>query len=152
MSRNHRRKIDFKPRYRNMLPYGDYIANREKYLRLGEKAIYTGNPFHKRNPGDYKLNPPFAARYEKTLCDIVNITKRDEATKLLREAFRRGLVSAKKEIFTDIWPKFVWALTADGDPVEAMYDGRGYHGYPISNINSPLFDEIVKRWNNVNYK
>jgi hypothetical protein len=34
---------------------------------------YTGNPEHKRRPGDYGLIPPIAPRPGKTLCDTVKV-------------------------------------------------------------------------------
>jgi hypothetical protein len=149
MSNNREINSGFRPRHRDIMPYDDYKANRDEYLRLGEKANYTGNPLHKLSPGDYQLNPPCAARINKSLCNTVNIIHRGDATKLLREAFRHGSISAKKENITGIWPKYVWALTADGHPVEAAYDSHGYHGYPISDKHTPLINEIVKRWHNV---
>lgn len=39
---------------------------------LSERILdvrYSGNPEHKRNPGDYGLDPPSAPRPGKTLCD-----------------------------------------------------------------------------------
>src|SRR5581483_8636497 len=64
--------------------------------RWAEAAHYSGNPEHKRNPGDFGLTPPAAARMGKTLCDKAGIFSRSTALELLRDGFRRGLVSRQQ--------------------------------------------------------
>jgi hypothetical protein len=76
-----------------------------------EAARYSGNPEHKRNPGDFGLTPPAAARMGKTLCDKVGIFSRNTALDLLREGLRRGLVSRQQR---EGWPQNVWAITPAG--------------------------------------
>lgn len=145
MVRKNNRISQYKPRHRDILPSEEFKAQKEKYHELGEQAVYTGNPLHKKSAGDFALHPPASPRPDKTLCDAVNIFQRAIASRLLREAFRRGLLSCENDTNSD-WPKHVWALTDEGHPVEGAYDGMGYHGYPISDNRDPLYEEIVKRW------
>lgn len=106
-------------------------------------VIYTGNPEHKRNPGDFGLTPPAQPRRGKTLCDGASIFKRSDALRYLRKGLERGAVS---EQFIDGWPKIVWAVTDDGTPLEAQRDGEGsYHGYPMP-PEDPMAAEIKKFW------
>jgi hypothetical protein len=107
-----------------------------------ETARYSGNPEHKRNPGDFGLTPPAAARMGKTLCDRVGVFSRDAAIDLLREGFRLGLVSRQQR---DGWPQNVWAITSLGEPLEAQLEGNGvYHGYPLPE-NDPFRDVLLRR-------
>jgi hypothetical protein len=96
------------------------------------------------------LHPSSKPRPDKTLCDNVNIFRRNQANRLLKEAFKRGLVSRAKAQNSDAWPKYVWAVTKEGHPVEGVYDGQGYHGYPLPDARTPLYEEIIKRWSYVN--
>jgi hypothetical protein len=83
---------------------------------------YGGNPEHKRNPGDFGLNPPIAPRRGKTLCDDAGISRRQVAENLLRAGITRGLISALR---VNGWPKNVWAVTEDGIPLEAQLENQG---------------------------
>lgn len=118
---------------------------RRKYLeRKAREASYTGNPVHKRNPGDFNLFPPASPRPGKTLCDGAEILSRKEATKRLRLGIKKGLVSVAVR---DDWPQNVWAVAANGTVLEGMLEdsyGR-YHGYPLQS-DDPLIDEIRRRW------
>lgn len=146
MSRKSDRASTYKPRNRDILPFELFAAQKDNYRELGRQALYTGNPVHKKSSGDFGLNPPGSPRPDKTLCDKVNIFHRLQASRLLKEAFNRGLVSQAKAQNSDIWPKYVWAITEDGHPVEGAYDGQGYHGYPLPDARTPLYEEIMKRW------
>ena len=107
-----------------------------------EAARYSGNPEHKRNPGDFGLTPPAAARIGKTLCDKVGIFSRNTALDLLREGLRRGLVSRQQR---DGWPQNVWTITPAGEPLEAQLEGDGvYHGCPMPE-NDPFRDVVLRR-------
>jgi len=111
---------------------------------LGALVSYGGNPEHKRNPGDFGLTPPSAPRRDKTLCDEAGIFTRAEALRLLKAGIERGLVSAHDSGP----PQNVWAVTADGIPVEAQLENEGlltYHGYPMPAAD-PLRREILARW------
>ncbi|SPF45282.1 conserved hypothetical protein [Candidatus Sulfopaludibacter sp. SbA4] len=104
---------------------------------------YSGNPEHKRNPGDFGLNPPSAPRAGKTLCDQVEIYSRAEALELLRAGLKRGTFSAQER---DGWPQNVWAVTETGEPVEAQLEGHGvYHGYPMPAAD-PFREKVLERW------
>lgn len=117
------------------------LRPRQQILSLAIDGVrYSGNPEHKRNPGDFGLNPPSSPRAGKTLCDTIGIHKRDEAEALLREGLLRGTFSAQER---EGWPQNVlWAVTAAGDALEAQLEGNGvYHGYPMA--ESDPFQEKV---------
>lgn len=114
-----------------------------KLAELANKVSYGGNAEHKRNPGDFNLTPPSAARPGKSLCDVVGIFKREEALEYLREGLKKGWVSDR---FEGDWPKNVWSITKDGDPLEAQLENPQlgtYHGYPIPS-SDPFRDEILE--------
>jgi hypothetical protein len=146
MSRKIERISNYKPRHRDILPFEIFNSQKDEYHQLGLQANYTGNPVHKKTPGDFALYPPSNPRPDKTLCDKVNIFRRIEARRLLKEAFNRGLVSQAKAQNSETWPKYVWAITDEGHLVEGAYDGQGYHGYPLPDDRTPLYEKIVKRW------
>lgn len=111
--------------------------------RLAEEVTYSGNPEHKRSPGDFGLIPPASPRRAKTLCDICAVFRKDEALGLLREGLRRGSVS---EVFIDGWPKQIWAITKSGIVLEAQRDGvRCYHGYPLA-PGDAFSESVVRVW------
>lgn len=147
MARPSKRQSDYKPRHRDILPLDQFEQGREQYEQLAARVVYTGSPLHKSNPGDFGLTPPRDPRPDKTLCDKVSIFKRAKAQELLRRAFQRGVVSSAKARNNNAWPQYVWAVTDDGYPLEAAFDGTGYHGYPLPDERTPLFFEILKRWN-----
>jgi hypothetical protein len=112
---------------------------------LLQRVRYGGNPEHKRNPGDFGLTPPSIPRPDKSLCDAVGIFRKPEAEQLLREGIRRGLVSMHERRG---FPQNIWAVTKDGQPVEAQLENaeRGvYHGYPMP-LSDPFFHEVLSRW------
>jgi hypothetical protein len=116
---------------------------------LSTRATYTGNPQHKRNPGDFRLTPPSDPRLGKTLCDPAGVTRRAEALGLLRSGLRRGLIS---EQWRDGWPQNVWAVSARGIPFEAMLENPvvgSYHGYPMPE-SDPLRPHVLDRWTSWN--
>lgn len=111
------------------------------------QADYGGNPQHKRDPGDFGLTPPASPRPHKTLCDDANITSRQQAKALLLAGIRKGLVSQQR-FSSSGWPQNVWAVTAEGDPLEAQLENpeRGiYHGYPMPE-QDPLADVVREEW------
>jgi hypothetical protein len=117
----------------------------ERLKVMAETVIYGGNPEHKRNPGDFGLDPPSLPRQGKTLCDGANIFSRAEALSLLRQGIRRGLVS---EQVRGGWPQNIWAVTASGIALEAMLENRvtgAYHGYPLLD-DDPLTALVFERW------
>ena len=121
------------------------IEDSERLTGLVQSVKYGGNPQHKRNPGDFALVPPSQPRPDKTLCDAAGITSIKEATRLLREGARRGLISEQTRAD---FPQNIWAVTADGIPLEAQLDNREqgiYHGYPIP-ATDDFRNEVLKRW------
>ena len=106
---------------------------------------YGGNPEHKRNPGDFGLDPPSSPRMGKTLCDTVHIYTRSKALKLLSAGFSRGIFSVQSR---GLWPQNVWAVTDEGEPLEAQLENTGdgrYHGYPMPE-GDPFRDEVLSHW------
>ena len=115
---------------------------------LADKVRYGGNPEHKRNPGDFGLTPPAAPRRGKSLCDDAGVFRRRDALKLLQEGLITGLIDHRWR--ADDWPPLVWAVTAEGIPMEAQYQqeyqqGGAYHGYPMPAAD-PLRDAIAEAW------
>ncbi len=132
---------------RRLRPMPQDEKARDHLKQLATKITYGGNPEHKRNPGDFGLQPPSQPRLGKTLCDEAEIWTRRDAQSLLREGAHRGLVSVQER---DGWPQNVWAIAANGVAVEAMLEnpvtGR-YHGYPMLE-SDPLAEEVRERWRN----
>jgi hypothetical protein len=83
----------------------------EELKDLASKVRYGGNPEHKRNPGDFGLTPPAMPRPDKTLCDTVGISKRNEATRLLKKGVRKGLISIKEK---NGFPQNIWTISKEG--------------------------------------
>jgi len=111
---------------------------------FSKQARYGGNPEHKRNPGDFGLDPPSFPRPGKTLCDDVEIHTRADALALLRTGLMRGLFSVQER---SGWPQNVWAVTRAGEPLEAQLEGEGvYHGYPMPQ-DDPFREDVLARWN-----
>jgi hypothetical protein len=66
-----------------------------------------------------------------------------EALTLLRTGFQRGTFSAQER---DGWPQNVWAVTENGEAVEAQLEGQGvYHGYPLAG-GDPFREKLIERW------
>lgn len=113
---------------------------------LAKTVSYKGSPYHKANPGDFRLTPPALPRLDKTLCDRAQIFKRGTALKLLRSGVRKGLVS---ERFVGDWPQNVWSVARDGTVFEAQLDNREtgtYHGYPLQ-ADDGFRAVVLARWN-----
>lgn len=111
--------------------------------RLARSVIYSGNAAHKRNPGDFGLAPPLGPRPGKTLCDDAGLFSRAVAQELLREGIRIGLVSDQ---VGGGYPQNVWAVSAEGIPLEAQYGNDGsYHGYPMP-IEDAFREKVIKKW------
>jgi hypothetical protein len=141
---------DVAPKRRSANPKRRLAGRPEASGRAALKALaarvrYGGNPDHKRNPGDFGLSPPSRPRRDKTLCDEAGVFTRAEAEALLRLGIERGLVSVQER---NGWPQNVWAVSANGLPVEAMLENPEtgtYHGYPMLS-GDPLRDLVIERW------
>ncbi len=113
--------------------------------QLARRVKYTGNPAHKKNPGDFGLDPPAGLRADKTLCDDVGIHSMKVARRLLQEGVRRGLIS---ENMRGGFPQTIWAVSDEGHPLEAQLENQGlgtYRGYPIP-PSDPFQIRILERW------
>ncbi len=118
----------------------------EELTSLAKRLKYTGNPAHKRNPGDFGLTPPSQPRPDKTLCDPTGITTVKESLRLLRQGATKGLISERTR---GEFPQNIWAVTEDGVPLEAQMENRAqgaYHGYPMPSTDD-FRDEVLRRWN-----
>lgn len=112
---------------------------------LADRISYGGNPEHKKHPGDFGLNPPSQPRQGKTLCDAAEVFTRDEATRLVQDGIRKGLISEQRR---NGFPQNVWSVAKNGTPLEAMLENRDtgkYHAYPMFEYD-PLRAEVLKRW------
>ena len=134
-------------RKRKLAPEGSCSA--EELEQLAQAADYSGNPLHKSSPGDYDLTPPAQARkpsieqQSRSLCDTAKVFEREDAVRYLREGLRRGMISVAR---INGWPKQVWAVTDDGDPLEAQRERDGiYHGYSMPK-EDPMADKIMEQW------
>ncbi len=136
MSRESRR-----PNFNRRMDSGVAPDTLERWRRL---VRYGGNPEHKRLPGDVGLQSPASPRPDKSLCDEVEITRREEALGLLREGLRRRLVNTAG---AGDFPKLVWAVKGDR-PLEAHIENQAtgtYHGYPLPETD--LFaKKVLRRW------
>lgn len=117
---------------------------------LYSRVSYGGNPQHKKNPGDFGLNPPSDPRAMKSLCDEVSIYRRSEALHLLKEGISRGLVSVQTNVHG--FPQNIWTvLTFDNGkqvPLEAQLENPvlgSYHGYPVPPTD-PMYEKILDKW------
>jgi hypothetical protein len=111
------------------------------------RASYTGNPAHKRDPGDFGLTPPASPRRDKTLCDDAGIFERAAAQSLLESGIRRGLVSSRHGA-GDNFPQNIWAVSDEGIAFEAQLENplQGtYHGYPLPDTD-PLEEQVLAWW------
>src|ERR1017187_2135489 len=125
-----RKRTVFNPK-RRLCTDAQLDGKRHLFEDLAKRARYSGNPEHKRNPGDFGLDPPSLPRQGKTLCDGASIFSRADALSLLREGISRGLVSKQER---GDWPQNIWAVTSSGMVLEAMLENRvtgTYHGYPL---------------------
>ena len=130
---NHKRRI------------ASHLPSREELGRLAAGLRYGGKPVHKRNPGDFGLNPPSLPRDDKSLCDNVQVFRRAEALSLLRRGVELGMIS---EWDGTGYPKNIWSMTDDGTPLEAQLENPGngtYHGYPLE-VNDDFRDIVIARW------
>ena len=117
----------------------------DRLAKLADAATYGGNPEHKRNPGDFGLQPPSFPRQGKSLCDNAQVFTRSEAIRLVKEGLRRGLISSQER---NGWPQNVWAVATNGTPLEAMLENATsgtYHGYPMLD-SDPLAEVVLARW------
>ena len=140
-----RKRTAFNPKRRLCMEAELQIAEKQQWIEeCAKRARYNGSPEHKRSPGDFGLDPPSSPRPGKTLCDVVQIHTRVVALALLRTGLRKGMFSVQER---GGWPQNVWAVTDDGEPLEAQLEGEGvYHGYPMPQ-EDPFRENVLARWN-----
>jgi hypothetical protein len=135
-----KRRTGFNPK-RSIRPNID-----EDYLQgLAESIKYGGNPEHKRNPGDFGLTPPAQPRPYKSLCDVVEVFSKLDATRLLRQGVKRGLISDREQ---NGFPQNIWSVTKNGYPLEAQLENAEqgiYHGYPMPQ-SDPFREKVLEVW------
>jgi len=128
---------------RRLCPPEALPSRQEALLAQIRNVRYSGNPEHKRNPGDFSLVPPSTPRPGKTLCDQVEIYGRVEALNLPRAGLQRGTFSEQER---GGWPQNVWAVTERGEPLEAQPEQPGvYHGYPMP-ATDPFREKVIEAW------
>ena len=113
--------------------------------RLAATVRYGGNQEHKRNPGNFGLTPSASPRRHKTLWNEAGIFDRELALRLLQEGIRCGLISEQRNAS---YPQNVWAVSAEGVPLEAQLENAAdgtYHGYPMPE-EDPFRDIVVNKW------
>ncbi len=135
---SHRRSFNRKRRIRQN-------SDAAELALLAKRLKYGGNPAHKRNPGDFGLDPPSRPMPRKTLCDDAGIFTRKEALRMLRLGAVKGLISEQRR---GEFPQNIWAVTDSGDPLEAQLENQEkgeYHGYPVPK-GDPFRSEILTRW------
>jgi hypothetical protein len=112
-------------------------------IALSAKVKYSGNPAHKRDPGDFKLTPPSAPRQNATLCDDAGILERKKASALLKSGALKGLVDGRTG---SVFPQLIWAVDDNEVVFEAQLENwieGEYHGYPMP-LSDPLRPELLK--------
>ena len=121
------------------------IAPPADLASLAARVSYTANPEHKGRPGEFALMPPVKPHPDKAKCDRIGILKQSVALRLLREGVVRGLVSRQVR---GGFPQNIWAVTDDGDPVEAQLENQTlgtYCGYTMPETD-PLSEVILRLW------
>ena len=88
-----KRKV-FNPK-RRLCTDAQLNGKRHLFEDLAKRARYSGNPEHKRNPGDFGLDPPGSPRPGKTLCDVLEIYTRAAAVALLRAGLRKERLASR---------------------------------------------------------
>ncbi len=115
--------------------------------RIASIAQYGSSANHKLRPGDYGFTPPSNPRPSKSPCDDLRQVLKLEATKLLREGIRRGMVS---RIEPNHVPKYVWAVDQRGEVYEAKTkpgQETTCHGYRLGEDERQMRAEVLSEWN-----
>ena len=130
---------------RRLAPKGAYSD--QHIVNMIEYVKYSGNPVHKKHPGNFALNPPANHRPGKTLCDISGIFRIADALDLLRRGLEFGTISMPGK---DGWPRRIWAVGEGEMQLEAQPDAIGsYHGYPLLS-KDPFHSEVINIWKEKN--
>jgi hypothetical protein len=150
------RKFNLKAEMR-LISKKEFAAQKQQWIEKGAAATYEGSNYHKRYPEAWSLTRPNPPRPYTSKCEDLLLIQRHsgpdpelliEIHKLIVEAFQKGTISAGIERG---WPSCFWAVTSDGQIVEAHRGTRGagkYHGYPFKSTKD-FESEIRKRWKNL---
>ena len=147
MKQNRRYRDRFNPKR----DIRDCSKEDEPFLeKLCSSVSYGGNPQHKKNPGDFGLEPPCEPRTTKSLCDAAAVFRRSEAIELLKCGIARGLVS--RQVNEHGFPQNIWSVKRldDGSeiPLEAQLENPqagAYHGYPLPPTD-PMYERVLVKW------
>ena len=133
-------------RIRPIAKVGDYDEAAIK--RLISKVRYGGNHLHKKNPGDFGLQPPSRARAGKALCDTAQVFTLREAMEILRSGIKSRLFSPQMR---EGWPQNIWPVAsreAETFVFEAQIENSAtgtYHGYSLP-LNSQMGQAVLLEW------
>ena len=111
-----------------LVPRGKFTLDELERLAIG--ASYRSNLSHKREMFDGEAGQA-RLDLDKTLCDGTGTNTQEASEDLLREAFRRGMVSQQVR---QRWPQNVWAVDQSGEVYQANLANSAtgeYHGFPI---------------------
>lgn len=112
---------------------------------LANNAVYVGSALHKRMSGDYGFRPPVNPRPSKSLCDDLRMINKVEASQLLKDGIRKGLVSSVRS--NESLPKYVWSVDQDRNVFEAKLGTDGYHGYRLDREQEKhMHDLVLTEW------
>ena len=126
---------------RRLAPRGTYAD--QVLLSMIQNVKYSGNPVHKKHPGNFALSPPANHRPGKTLCDYSGIFRKEDALALLRRGMELGTISMPGK---DGWPRRIWAVGESEMLLEAQPDAIGsYHGYPLIS-KDPFHSKVINIW------
>ncbi|MBF0093621.1 MAG: hypothetical protein HQL33_08280 [Alphaproteobacteria bacterium] len=137
-----KKRKGFNPK-RRIVAGGALAPDRLDWLLV--QVTYTGNPEHKKYPGDYGLSPPANPRPGKTLCDARGALSKSDAEALLKSGIGKGMVSVQER---SGWPQNVWAVSDTGVVFEAQLENREegrYHGYPMPE-DDDFRSEVIREW------
>ena len=125
-----------------LVPQGEFTP--DELDRLARRANYRSNRSHKRKMFDGSAG---LARLDldKTLGDDTESNTQESSEELLREAFRRGMVSRQVR---QAWPQNAWGVDESGEVYQANLTNSEtgeYHGFPIRN-EGRFLEQIRAEW------
>ena len=84
---------------------------------MATKVTYSGNPEHKRNPGDFALTPPSAPRPDKTRAIWRVFGQNPRLCRSCVAACSTRLISVQRR---GEFPQNIWAVTSEGIPFRTL--------------------------------
>ena len=128
---------------RRIAPAGTY--SEFELAVLSALATYVGSALHKLHPGNYGFIPSVNPRPSKSVCDDLRPVALKEASRLLAEGIRAGMVSRFDPSGP---PKYVWAVDGDGEVYEAKTKppDTAYHGYRLGDDEEAMRRYIRAEW------